>query len=59
MPHNHEELLKHVSADMPSDELLQDLGDLFKVFGDTTRIKIMYASRSCMHSMRTRCVSAL
>ena len=43
MPHNHEELLKHVSADMPSDELLQDLGDLFKVFGDTTRIKIMYA----------------
>lgn len=43
MPHNHEELLKHVSADMPSDEFLQDLGDLFKVFGDTTRIKIMYA----------------
>ena len=43
MPHNHEELLKHVSAEMPADELLQDLGDLFKVFGDTTRIKIMYA----------------
>ncbi len=43
MPHNHEELLKHIKADMPSDELLQDLGDLFKVFGDTTRIKIMYA----------------
>ena len=43
MPHNHEELLKHVKADMPKDELLQDLGDLFKIFGDTTRIKIMYA----------------
>ena len=43
MPHNHEELLKHIKADMTSDELLQDLGDLFKVFGDTTRIKIMYA----------------
>ena len=43
MPHNHEELLSHVKADMPKDELLQDLGDLFKVFGDTTRIKIMYA----------------
>ena len=43
MPHNHEELLKHVSSEMPADELLQDLGDLFKVFGDTTRIKIMYA----------------
>ena len=28
---------------MPSDELLCDLSDLFKVFGDTTRIKILYA----------------
>lgn len=43
MPHNHEELLEHVKAEMPKDELLQDLGDLFKIFGDTTRIKIMYA----------------
>ena len=43
MPHDHAELLKHVKADMPADELLQDLGDLFKIFGDTTRIKIMYA----------------
>ena len=43
MPHNHDELLEHVKAEMPKDELLQDLGDLFKVFGDTTRIKIMYA----------------
>ena len=43
MPHDHGALLDHVKADMPADELLQDLGDLFKVFGDTTRIKIMYA----------------
>lgn len=43
MAHNHDALLKHVRSDMPADELLQDLGDLFKVFGDTTRIKIMYA----------------
>ena len=28
---------------MPSEELLYDLADLFKVFGDTTRIKILYA----------------
>lgn len=27
---------------MPDDELLYDLTDLFKVFGDTTRIKILY-----------------
>lgn len=29
--------------ELPPEELLQDLGDLFKVFGDTTRIRIMYA----------------
>ncbi len=43
MPHDHTELLNHVKDGLPSDETLQDLGDLFKVFGDTTRIKIMYA----------------
>lgn len=43
MPHNHALLLERIRKDIPSDELLQDLGDLFKVFGDTTRIKIMYA----------------
>ena len=43
MAHDHSELLKKIKKDMPADEQLQDLGDLFKVFGDTTRIKIMYA----------------
>ena len=28
---------------MPDEELLYDLADLFKVFSDTTRIKILYA----------------
>lgn len=28
---------------MPDEELLYDLADLFKVFGDTTRIRILYA----------------
>ncbi len=28
---------------MPDEELLYDLADLFKVFADTTRIKILYA----------------
>ena len=28
---------------MPDEEMLYDLSDLFKVFGDTTRIKILYA----------------
>ena len=28
---------------MPQDEVLYDLAELFKVFGDSTRIKILYA----------------
>lgn len=41
--HNHEKLLKEVKRELPSDEALCDLSDLFKIFGDTTRIKILYA----------------
>ncbi len=33
----------NLPEDMPDEELLYDLADLFKVFGDTTRIKILYA----------------
>ena len=35
--------------EMPDDELLYELADLFKVFADTTRIKILYAlmEREC------------
>ena len=31
------------SEDMPDEEILYDLADLFKVFSDTTRIKILYS----------------
>lgn len=30
-------------ASMPDEEILYDLADLFKVFSDTTRIKILYS----------------
>ena len=43
MPHDHKEQPANMDHGLPSEELLQDLGDLFKIFGDTTRIKIMYA----------------
>jgi ArsR family transcriptional regulator len=43
MAHNHEEILVRVKAEMPPDELICDLADLFKVFGDTTRMKILYS----------------
>ncbi len=43
MVHNHEKILAAVRAEMPCDERLCELGDFFKVFGDTTRIKILYS----------------
>ena len=39
----HDEIVGKVKNKMPEDEKLYDLADLFKVFGDTTRIKIIYA----------------
>lgn len=38
----HEELLKIVSETMPAEEELYDLAELFKVFGDSTRIRILF-----------------
>ena len=38
----HAELLKKVSAQMPPEEELYDLAELFKVFGDSTRIRILF-----------------
>ena len=39
----HEEIVSEVRAIMPQEEMLYDLAELFKVFGDSTRIKILYA----------------
>lgn len=39
----HQDIVNKVSNKMPKDEKLYDLAELFKVFGDTTRIKIIYA----------------
>ncbi len=41
--HNHDAILRKVRQDLPTDELLYDLADLFKLFGDTTRMKILFA----------------
>ena len=38
----HTELISTVNADMPDEEMLYDLAELYKVFGDSTRIKILY-----------------
>lgn len=39
----HEEIVSRVREEMPQEESLYDLAELFKVFGDTTRVKILYA----------------
>lgn len=38
-----EALRERVLKEMPDEESLYDLAELFKVFGDTTRIRILYA----------------
>ena len=38
----HPALLAKVKAGLPADEVLYALAELYRVFGDTTRIKILY-----------------
>lgn len=37
----HEDKLKEIKGKIPKDEILYELSDFFKIFGDTTRIKIL------------------
>ena len=39
----HEDTVKKVRAMFPKDEMIFDLADFYKIFGDTTRVKILYA----------------
>ena len=38
----HEERVRFVEQHMPDEEKLYDLAELFKVFGDSTRIRILF-----------------
>ena len=38
-----EEIVRNILEQQPDDEILYDLAELFKVFGDSTRIKILYS----------------
>ena len=40
--HAHADVVRQVQNALPEEELLYDLAELLKVFGDTTRIKILY-----------------
>ncbi len=39
----HEEIVRHIMGEMPPQEKLYELAELFKAFGDTTRIRILFA----------------
>ncbi len=41
--HVHQELIDRLMSNMPDEDILADLSELFKVFGDSTRIRILYA----------------
>ena len=38
----HEETMNAIRNEMPDEEILYDLAELFKIFGDSTRIRILY-----------------
>ena len=40
--HVHEELVQRVHENMPEEDKLYDLAELFKVFGDSTRIRMLF-----------------
>ena len=38
----HEDVVRRVTASLPGEGTLRDLSELYKLFGDATRIKILY-----------------
>ena len=40
--HVHEDMVSQVLSQLPEEERLYDLAEVFRVFGDTTRIRILY-----------------
>ena len=40
--HAHEDIIRRVQCQMPGEDTLYDLAELFRIFGDSTRIRILY-----------------
>lgn len=40
--HVHEDTVSQVKSQLPDEDLLYDLADFFKIFADSTRIRILY-----------------
>lgn len=56
-PETHERTVKKVKAEMPDDDTLLDIAELFKVFGDSTRTKILAALS--VSEMCVACISVV
>ncbi len=49
--HIHETVVHQIEHGMPEEEIMQDLAEFYKVFGDVTRVKILCAlfqAESCV-----------
>ena len=49
--HAHEDVVERVRKELPSEDTLYDLTELFRIFADSTRIRILYvlfASEMCV-----------
>ena len=49
-----QEVVKQVSESLPDEEILYDVAELFKVFGDSTRIRIicaLFESEMCVYDL--------
>ena len=40
--HAHEDVVEQVRQTMPGEDALYDLTELFRIFGDSTRVRILY-----------------
>ncbi len=52
--HVHEDVVDQIKKQMPEEDVLYDLADFFKVFADSTRIKMLYVllySEMCVCDM--------
>ncbi len=50
----HEDQVARVKEALPEDEVLYDLAELFKIFGDSTRVKLLYilsVSEMCVQDL--------
>lgn len=52
--HAHSDDIDKVLGKMPDEEILYDIAELYKIFGDSTRIKILYVlfeSEMCVYDV--------